>query len=104
MTFSISSVFPASHIALIANRAAAGAAKNAIYAVIVWKKNTKSSFANFQVSQYPTVLPITTRIKAPIKNVGTLSFVIVPIAKNDRIPTMNPKTPKSPATYASESL
>lgn len=46
------------------------------------------------------VAPIITRINAPSKNVGILSFVIFPRAKNDKIPTAKPRTPKTPATYA----
>jgi len=96
MTLSISSVFPASQIARMAKRPAAGAAKIAMYCVIPVRYGAKPVHV-------PKVqgdsAPIPTKVRAAIKKVGTLSCVIDPMAKNDKIPTTKPKIPKRAATY-----
>ena len=96
-TFSISSVFPASQIALIASNPAAGAANIARYCVIFKKYGARPSYVpNVHVLDRA---PIPTNVKAAIKNVGTFSCVIDPIAKNDKTPTMKPRIASKAAIY-----
>lgn len=94
--FSISLLFPASQIALIARRPAAGAANTAMY----WVMLVKYGASPPQVPKVQVLesAPIPTSVSAAIKNVGTFSCVIVPSAKNDNTPTMNPSSAKIPAT------
>lgn len=85
---------PASQTALMAKRPAAGATKIARYVVMLPKNVAKPvQVPNTQVVVHSEdVTPMTMSASAPIRNVGILSRVIVPNAKNDRIPTKNPKT------------
>ena len=100
INFSTSSLFPASHIALIAKRPAAGAAKIAMHVVILVKNGTNpSKLPKVQVLIHRFVVtPMMTNAKVPIKNDGTRSLVIVPNAKNERIPMINPNIAKIAAT------
>ena len=89
--FSISSVFPASQIARIARRPAAGATNTAsIPAIQVKYGPTRSTFV-----KKGALAPIPTNISAAMRNVGTLSCVIFPTAKNDSIPTTNHNADRS---------
>ena len=49
--------------------------------------------------KYCPIPPIPTNIKAAIKNVGILSCVMFPIAKNYSIPTMKPSAANAIVIY-----
>lgn len=90
----ISSPFPTSHIALIASSPAAGAINTAIIPAMLLRNGPITC----RFPNQGDVAPIPIRSRAAIKNVGILSFVMVPTAKKDSTPTMNPRTASVMAT------
>jgi hypothetical protein len=89
-------------MALIAKRPAAGATNIAKYCVMFAKNGLRPPQSPIvQVfGHIADATPIITNDSAPIRNVGIRSCVIVPNAKNDKIPTKNPRT----ATIAPEGV